>query len=859
MIKKNKKKIKFRKYLILICIITLFCMANLLSMVKIEKEDKSSKEIVAMSEKSVESNNVICTKVSVSDLSALEGKKYILTSLNGARIKNASMTNTIITAENKNAIDSNTNLCLYDDDGTSALVDAKSNLFTFKNGVEKEDGYYYQLVNNENKYLCIDSSGNITLNESVPEEDTEYVSYVYIHKNSGSSYDGQITISNIEGTQYLNFYGGGNLYKKYYLTWNEADVNSHFTLFEYNRDTEFCISYDIKGNMDSLGFSSGTWSQYQPTFAQGASKFQEISDSANVFDVVGGDAENNRFIYYGNMNEVNGKHIIEGKDTETFCDTAEGSSDIWGREFYFDGWQTTDSAGKTFYVSSGAEITKNDDGDMVVVGTDNVEHNLGKYGCTLTAQYKNFSNLVLISINKHGTILDVSGNVPSSATTVYTEFLAIGHIYLRSATDVVVGRDDVYADEAALNIRKMLRANYDKDDTSTQIVIEAIRKKDKDDFVPVTDVTAEKLDNEILKYLKTSNITLELRSTNNPQPSINFGEVDDLTNYQSRFYVLKREVTNGYHIDGVIMAGSVPITVTKKITGLPEDIENQLMTYSDNSSFGIAVSVDPQAAKTYFNLQTYISDINRELNLYSYDGKTDGKYNWTVNCINGEKYYFVEKNYDVENYTCETSATVYYKDGTSSVVDLDENNILEGDISKIEKIEYENVYTPVEEPVGSIEITKVDSNDNSKLLSGAEFKLEKLVDDGNGNLSVDDSFTTQNQTTGEDGKIKFTDLEVGKYRLTELKAPNNYNCLSSSVEFEITADDLDITKTVGNIKKTILPGTGSFGKINFYITGIVSLMILILINKKVKVSSRGRRAKKWRGKAFKFSGGKRGI
>ena len=855
-----KKKIKFRKYLILICIITLFCVANLLSMVKIEKEDKSSKEIVAMSEKSVESNNVICTKVSVSDLSALEGKRYILTSLNGAKIKNASMTTTIITAENKNAFDSNTNLCLYDN--SSNLVDAKSNLLTFKNGIKREDGYYYQLVNNENKYLCIDSDGNLSLNDSVPEDDKNYESYVYIHNNSGSSYDGQITISNIKGTQYLNFYGGGNFSKKYYLTWNEADVNSHFTLFEYNRDTEFCISYDIKGNMDSLGFSSGVWSEYQPTFAQGASKFQEIKDSANVFDVAGGDAENNRFIYYGNMNEVNGRHIIEGKDTETFSDTAEGASDIWGREFYFDGWKTTDSSGKVFYVKAGSEVTKNADGDMIVMGTDNVEHNLGKYGCTFTAEYKNFSNLILISINKHGTILDVSGNVPSSATTVYTEFLAIGHIYFKSAVDIVVGRDDIYANETDSNIKKMFKTSYDKTDTSTQIVIEAIRKKDKDDFVPVTEMTTEKLDSEIMNYLKNSNVTLELISTNTPQPSINFGEVDDLTKYQSRFYVLKREVTNGYHIDGVIMADSVPITVTKKITGLPEDIENQLMTYSDNSSFGIAVSVDSQASKTYFTLQTYNSDFNQELNLFKYNGKADGEYNWTVNCINGEKYYFVEKNYDIQNYTCKTSATVYYKDGTSSVFDLDENNILEGDISKVKKIEYENVYTPVEEPpvaTGSIEVTKVDSNDNSKVLSGAEFKLEKLVDDGNGNLSVDDSFTTQNQTTEEDGKIKFTDLEVGKYRLTELKAPDNYNCLSSSVEFEITADDLDLTKTVGNIKKTILPGTGSFGKINFYITGIVSLMMLMLINKKVKVSSRGRRAKKWRGKAFKFSGGKRGI
>lgn len=854
----NKKKIKSKKYLILICLIIVFCIANLMSMGKIEKKEKNSKEIEAMSERSNESTNVICDKVSISDLSALEGKKYVLTSLNGSKIRNATFTGSIINAENKTAITANANVFFYDN--SSKLVDNKSNVWTFKNGIEKDDGYYYQLVNGDKQYLCIDSDGNITLIDSIPEDDTEYESYVYVHKNSNNAYAGQITISNTEGTQYVNFYGGGNVSKKYYLTWKDADLNSHFTLFEYNRDTDFCIKYDVEGNLNSLGLLSGKWSEYVPSFPEGVSELQEIKDSSNVIDVAGKDPENNRFIYYGNMNEVNNKQFITGKDKNTFSDTAEGSSDVWGREISFVGWETTDKDGKTFYVGPNTEISRNTDGDMVVMGTDNVEHNLGKFGSNFSAQYKNFSNLLLIVINKNGTILDVSGNVASSANTVYTEFIAIGHIYLNDTSDILVGRDDVYAEEADTNIKKMFRESYDSTDPSTQIVVEAIRKKGKEDFIPVTAVTEEKLNTQILNYLKDNSITLELRSNNKPQPSVNFGNVTDLNNYQPRYYLLRRESTNGYHIDGVMMAKSVSIEISKKITGLPDAIENQLMTYSDSNSFGIDTAVDPQVSTPYFKLQTTNLDVNKELNLFKYNGKINGVYDWTVNCINNENYYFTEKNYDVENYTCKTSAKIYYKDGSTSVANLTNNGVLEAEISNIQKIEFENVYTPIDEPpavTGSIEITKVDSKDNSIALAGAEFKLDKLIDDGNGNLTIDESFTSQNKITGEDGKIKFSDLELGKYRLTEVKAPDNYNCLSSAVDFEITEENLDITKTVGNIKKSILPGTGSFGKVNFYITGIVALMLLMLVNKKVKIASKGRRAKKWRCKAFKFSGGRR--
>ena len=109
----NKKKIKFRKYLILICLITVFCIANLVSKVRIEKEEKNEKEIEAMYERSSESSNAICDRTSISDLSVLEGKEYVLTSINGAKIKNASLTDATITAENKTAIGANVNVFFY--------------------------------------------------------------------------------------------------------------------------------------------------------------------------------------------------------------------------------------------------------------------------------------------------------------------------------------------------------------------------------------------------------------------------------------------------------------------------------------------------------------------------------------------------------------------------------------------------------------------------------------------------------------------------------------------------------------------------------------------------------------------------
>ena len=85
------------------------------------------------------------------------------------------------------------------------------------------------------------------------------------------------------------------------------------------------------------------------------------------------------------------------------------------------------------------------------------------------------------------------------------------------------------------------------------------------------------------------------------------------------------------------------------------------------------------------------------------------------------------------------------------------------------------------------------------LLSGVEFKLEKLVEtttEGKTQWVVDENYPFDSTnigsitgTTGKDGKITpnpFTDLEPGTYRLTETKAHPGYNLLAQPIKIKFT-------------------------------------------------------------------------
>ena len=90
-----------------------------------------------------------------------------------------------------------------------------------------------------------------------------------------------------------------------------------------------------------------------------------------------------------------------------------------------------------------------------------------------------------------------------------------------------------------------------------------------------------------------------------------------------------------------------------------------------------------------------------------------------------------------------------------------------------------------------------DEHNNDVFLKDVEFKLEKLVETTNEGepQKVDTTYKFDNEntgsitaTTGENGKItdKFTNLEPGTYRLTEIKAHPGYNLLAQPIKIQFT-------------------------------------------------------------------------
>jgi LPXTG-motif cell wall-anchored protein len=76
---------------------------------------------------------------------------------------------------------------------------------------------------------------------------------------------------------------------------------------------------------------------------------------------------------------------------------------------------------------------------------------------------------------------------------------------------------------------------------------------------------------------------------------------------------------------------------------------------------------------------------------------------------------------------------------------------------------------------GSVELVKVDKDNNHIKLEGAEFELKNL-----------EGHTIQrNLTTNKDGKLLVADLKPGKYQFVETKAPFGYHLNSTPINFTI--------------------------------------------------------------------------
>ena len=122
---------------------------------------------------------------------------------------------------------------------------------------------------------------------------------------------------------------------------------------------------------------------------------------------------------------------------------------------------------------------------------------------------------------------------------------------------------------------------------------------------------------------------------------------------------------------------------------------------------------------------------------------------------------------------------------------------VEGENSYIEMtVKNEKEATPpeLEKKYGSVELIKVDSSDNEKVLEGAKFKL----------LDSNKEFISEH-VTDKDGKIKVENLEAGEYYFVETEAPEGYKLDETLHKFTIGAEleNLNIKMTIVNEKELI--------------------------------------------------------
>ena len=162
-----------------------------------------------------------------------------------------------------------------------------------------------------------------------------------------------------------------------------------------------------------------------------------------------------------------------------------------------------------------------------------------------------------------------------------------------------------------------------------------------------------------------------------------------------------------------------------------------------------------------------------------------------------------------------------------------------------------------------IKITKVDSDDDSQLLPGAEFTVS-LSEDGSNPISFvktgdgayrkaesgtetgDTTVTVGAEGSGVQGMLTLSGLDADTYYLTETKAPDGYNKLGSPIEITITdTDPADgivndgadgangadgyVEQTVKNSDGFQLPTTGGIGTILFTAGGILLMGLGVIV------------------------------
>jgi len=122
--------------------------------------------------------------------------------------------------------------------------------------------------------------------------------------------------------------------------------------------------------------------------------------------------------------------------------------------------------------------------------------------------------------------------------------------------------------------------------------------------------------------------------------------------------------------------------------------------------------------------------------------------------------------------------------------------------------------------VGTLTITKVNGLDPTMILPGGIFELQHA----DGTIVQDTDGNDLRGTTDTKGKISWTNIPYGTYKLVETQAPDGFNLFNEDIEIVIDAAHVDVSLTVENVPVQELPNTGGMGTTLFTLIGLAVML-----------------------------------
>lgn len=265
-------------------------------------------------------------------------------------------------------------------------------------------------------------------------------------------------------------------------------------------------------------------------------------------------------------------------------------------------------------------------------------------------------------------ILDYGGNTKSQpkenftkdsvySTRIHGTDHVIGHalmdennkyqsgIYIADAANANTAFD---LDEDLRNAANNIPLYVTSDKTATQSIYCPL-----DEGVDKAEITVDSMptDEEIFRKIRNSKEEVYKSDPNNPDNKVIIPKENLTTDkYAIRWYVLKYQNSDGWHIDGVLVEKNAKVIIKKTFVGDSEAIDDVKKNYS----ITITKSDDTSDKRT-LTLKEASSSDSTSLGYTTYD-KTTETYTWVVEGYQGEQYTVKEQNYTAPDITSEENS-----------------------------------------------------------------------------------------------------------------------------------------------------------------------------------------------------------